>query len=264
MGDRSPGTAGGDCLMGNQVCSNGHRWKTRFTPAPSELRCPEDGCGLPAEPTLKARLGGPGLGAPEARPLADAHARFSGLVTEWPCFFKEHRCGHSRWGDIDPHHLIPADWIKQNFRDLPDIELADILYAPILGTPLCRKAHEAVEARTAYIHWHELDRSGADRVLQADRSQISRTPSDTGEAEARESARGGGRGSRLMPNWTLEKLLENLGLEVDQILSMPAAEDKQDADGFHLSIDGEHPFERTPIRLKQGDIEVEIFVTKQG
>jgi hypothetical protein len=144
-------------LMGKQICSNGHQWQSRFHPSPSELRCPEDGCGLPAEPTLKARSGGSGLSAPESRSLADAHARFSTLVTEWPCFFREHRRGHTCWGDIDPHHLVPASWIKQTFRDLPDVELADILYAPIIGTPLCRKAHEAVEARTEFIHWHELD-----------------------------------------------------------------------------------------------------------
>lgn len=141
--------------MGRQRCGQGHEWKTKFQPYPSELRCPEDGCGLPAEPTLKAKAG---LGrAPEPRVLADAHSLFSTLVTEWPCFFSENREGHTCWGEVDPHHLVPASWIKSTFRDIPDPEMADILYAPLIGVPLCRKAHQAVEARTEFIYWHELD-----------------------------------------------------------------------------------------------------------
>lgn len=66
-----------------------------------------------------------------------------------------------------------------------------------------------------------------------------------------------------MPGWTLQKFLENLGVDVDQMLSMPDAKDKEDDRGFHVSIDGEQPFKRTPIRFKQGDVEVEILVTKQ-
>jgi hypothetical protein len=144
--------------MGKQVCPNGHEWKSRFQPSPRELFCKEDGCGLPAEPSLRSKSSGPGLRASEARVVADAHSRFSSLVTEWPCFFRSRRKGHTCWGDIDPHHLVPADWIRQTYRDLPDVDLADILYAPIIGTPLCRKAHEAVEARLSeFIFWHELD-----------------------------------------------------------------------------------------------------------
>jgi hypothetical protein len=147
--------------MANYDCRNGHTWIARsnlsrgFSPA--ELRCPEDGCGLPAEPKLKASRSGGGLSKPESRVLTDAHTRFSTLVTEWPCWFKEHRRGHSCWGDLDPHHLVPASWIKDTFRDLPDVDLGDILYAPIIGTPLCRKAHEAVENRSEHIYWHDLD-----------------------------------------------------------------------------------------------------------
>ena len=122
--------------MGRQVCGNGHEWKTRFQPYPSELRCPKDGCGLSAEPSLKSKGGGLGSSAPESRILSDAHTRFSLLVTEWPCFFSERREGHGCWGPKDPHHLIPAAWIKATFRDLPDVDLASILYEPIVGVPL--------------------------------------------------------------------------------------------------------------------------------
>jgi hypothetical protein len=147
--------------MANYACANGHTWSGKSNLSkgfsPSELRCPEMGCSLPAEPKLKQGSGGMGSSAPESRVLADAHTRFSSLVTEWPCFFADRRAGHGCWGPRDPHHLLPASWLKATFGDLSDIDLADILYAPIIGTPLCRKAHEAVEARTEFIYWHELD-----------------------------------------------------------------------------------------------------------
>jgi hypothetical protein len=147
--------------MADYACSSGHTWSGKSSLSkgfsPSELRCPEMGCNLPAEPKLKARGNGRGSGATEPRVLADAHTRFSSLVTEWPCFFSEHRRNHQCWGPKDPHHLLPASWIKATFRDLPDVDLADILYAPIIGVPLCRKAHEAVEARTEFIYRHELE-----------------------------------------------------------------------------------------------------------
>lgn len=65
-----------------------------------------------------------------------------------------------------------------------------------------------------------------------------------------------------MPDWTLRKFLEGLGLDVDQMLSMPNST-VEEPGGFHVYIDGELPFKRTPLRLKQGDVEVEILVTKQ-
>jgi hypothetical protein len=163
--------------MGKQVCSNGHEWKTRFQPSPRERWCPEDGCGLPAEPSLKAKHGGPSLSKPESRVLADAHTRFSILVCEWPCWFAERRDAHSCWGDIDPHHLVPASFIKEQFGTLPDPELADILYAPIIGVSLCRKAHEAVEKRVSqFIFWHELDPECKDFCRRIDRKYASRHP----------------------------------------------------------------------------------------
>jgi hypothetical protein len=70
---------------------------------------------------------------------------------------KRRRPGHSCWGQKDPHHLIPARIIKAHYGDLPDPELADILYAPIIGMPLCRAAHDAVERHFDYVYWHELD-----------------------------------------------------------------------------------------------------------
>jgi hypothetical protein len=142
--------------VGKHTCENGHEWKSRFQPAPSELRCPE--CGEYAQPKLKARNAGPGLRAQAESPtVAAAHERFTELVTEWPCWAKAHRRDHRCWGPIDPHHLVPASWIKSTYGQLPSELLAEILYAPIIGAPLCRKAHEAVESRSLIIAWHELD-----------------------------------------------------------------------------------------------------------
>jgi hypothetical protein len=162
--------------MANYRCSNGHTWKGKSSLSkgfnPGELLCPEEGCGLPNEGLKSNGSGSSSLRVVEAPVLAEAHDRFSQLVTEWPCFFTDtvngkarrrderdpeldHRCWPHR--HRDPHHLIPASWIKEHFCDLPDVELADILYAPDIGVPLCRKAHEAVEARTDFIYWDELD-----------------------------------------------------------------------------------------------------------
>jgi len=155
--------------MANYRCSNGHTWTGKSSLSksfnPGELLCPKQGCGLPNEGMKSNGNGSSSLRAVESPVLAEAHSRFTQLVTEWPCFFADtvnrelRRPDHQCWPrrHRDPHHLIPASWIKQHFGDLPDVDLADILYASIIGVPLCRRAHEAVEARTDFIYWHELD-----------------------------------------------------------------------------------------------------------
>jgi hypothetical protein len=167
--------------MANYRCPKGHTWEGKsnlskhFTPG--ELLCPEEGCGLQNE-GLKSNGGGSSLrAAPEPAVIAEAHARFSQLVTEWPCFFadkvdgKRRRPDHECWPHRhrDPHHLIPATWIREHFGDLPDPELGDILYAPIIGVPLCRRAHEAVENRTEFIYRDELDAELLDFCRRIDR-----------------------------------------------------------------------------------------------
>lgn len=142
--------------MGKQTCPSGHTWKTKFQASPRELFCRE--CGERALPSLRAKSSGPGLRAEAESPtLAEAHARFTQLVCEWPCWARENRPGHKCWGDIDPHHLVPASWIRQTYGTLPSELLAAILYAPILGAPVCRAFHEALENRSEVIAWHELD-----------------------------------------------------------------------------------------------------------
>lgn len=165
--------------MADYSCRNDHAWKGKSSLSPrfhpSELRCPD--CGCQAEPKLKQSSGRRnGVQASESPIVAEAHARFTTLVTEWPCFLadkvagKPRRPDHRCWGRKDPHHLVPADWIRRTFGDLPDVELADILYAPILGVPLCRLVgHEAVErAVSEHIYWHELDDEAKDFCRRID------------------------------------------------------------------------------------------------
>lgn len=149
--------------MANYHCRHGHTWKGKSSLSkafdPAELICPK--CEAPAE-TFNG-TGQSSLRKAESGVLAEAHARFTTLVTEWPCFFADRANGvlrrpdHSCWGRKDPHHLIPARFIKAHYGDLPDPELADILYAPIIGVPLCRRAHDAVERHSDYVYRHELD-----------------------------------------------------------------------------------------------------------
>lgn len=164
--------------MANYACRNGHAWQGKSSLSagfsPAELRCPE--CGAGAEPKLKQSSGRRNaVQAGESPVIAEAHARFTALVTEWPCWFtdrvegKRRRPDHRCWGRRDPHHLIPASFIREHFGDLPDPELADILYAPIIGVPLCRAAHEAVERRSDYVYWHELDPELIDFCQRMDR-----------------------------------------------------------------------------------------------
>jgi hypothetical protein len=83
------------------------------------------------------------------------------------CFFADvteagepRRPDHQCSGCLDPHHLIAKNWIQRHFNDLPEDELLAIKYAPIIGCPLCRKAHEGVPANLKpgdRVFYEELD-----------------------------------------------------------------------------------------------------------
>jgi hypothetical protein len=64
----------------------------------------------------------------------------------------KHHCTHPK----DSHHLVPKDFIRQRFRTLPEPELLSILFNPLIGAPICRKAHEAVESGNDKIYWQDL------------------------------------------------------------------------------------------------------------
>jgi hypothetical protein len=98
-----------------------------------------------------------------------AHRHFTAVVTapDRFCFFRDHteagdqrRPGHECDGCLDAHHLIAKSWIQRYFGDLPEDELLAIKYAPIIGCPLCRFAHDALPANLHAgdrVFYEELD-----------------------------------------------------------------------------------------------------------
>lgn len=139
-------------------CRNGHEWKTeRFKAQPWEFACPE--CELRAEPSLKASSGPSLQGDAESPAHKAAREAFDELVTSFPCWARDHRPGHVCRGPKDAHHVLPKSWIEQYFNFLSEPDLLAIKYAPVIGAPACRGGfHAALEARTDFIYWAELDR----------------------------------------------------------------------------------------------------------
>jgi hypothetical protein len=99
------------------------------------------------------------------------------VCDERPCFFATtkppyghpRRPGHICAGVLDAHHLIEKQWIRRYFGDLPEDELLEILYAPIIGSPLCRdRAHEAVGRRMDRIYFDELEDDLIDFCIRVD------------------------------------------------------------------------------------------------
>lgn len=113
---------------------------------------------------------------PETSAAKAARLAFNETVSAKPCFFADcteagdpRRPGHVCDGPRDAHHLIEKQWIKRYFADLPEDELLAILFAPILGAPLCRYgAHEPVTRRMARIYFDELDQDLIDECQRID------------------------------------------------------------------------------------------------
>jgi len=140
--------------MGFLYCPEGkHEVKVAFQPKPGERYCPDHGCHLqPLPKKPSANLGGRRESGAETR----ARQRFNRAVCRRPCFFQRHREGHRCAFPLDPHHLVPKEWMRREL-DLPEDELIAVMYDPVIGAPLCRAAHQAVEARTDFIYWDELE-----------------------------------------------------------------------------------------------------------
>jgi hypothetical protein len=116
-----------------------------------------------------------------------ARDHFNDVVKSWRCWFSKHRpCGlchgggeirsHAGYGATwmtcfecggvgkhnctypkDAHHLIPKDFIRQRYRGIASEEkLLAVLFNPLIGAPLCRKAHDAIEAGSDHIYWEDL------------------------------------------------------------------------------------------------------------
>ncbi len=132
----------------------GHPVQVRSNPPAGERICPDHGAPLspdnPAAPkkTTGLRRSGSRESAAEKR----ARQRFYRVVCADPCFFstimpsgEKRRPGHRCRYPLDPHHLISKSWIKRELGELPETELLDLIWNPILGVCLCRGAHDAVE-----------------------------------------------------------------------------------------------------------------------
>jgi hypothetical protein len=79
---------------------------------------------------------------------------------------------HTCSGPKDAHHLVRASWIKRNFADLPEDKLLAILYSPLIGSPLCRAAHDPVTAKTQRIYFDELTQECIEFCEEVDRRYL--------------------------------------------------------------------------------------------
>lgn len=142
-------------------CASSSPFKTEgFQRQSHESNCPDcEGRLLTGmELNARKRLSRAGARLREESPAErEARAAFNAAVLAWPCFARENRPGHRCAGRKDAHHLIPKDWIRQTFRDLPEPALLAILFEPLIGCPACRAFHIALEQRTDFIHWDELE-----------------------------------------------------------------------------------------------------------
>jgi len=84
----------------------------------------------------------------------DAHDRFRAVVTRQPCLFSTTRPGHECSGPLDPHHVVPAQYLKNHFSTLEDKWA--LIYSPDVGVPLCRAAHDPVTTHATYVFLQEL------------------------------------------------------------------------------------------------------------
>jgi hypothetical protein len=57
----------------------------------------------------------------------------------------------------DAHHLVPQRFTRKMFKAvLPEDQFVAILHNPLIGAPLCRKAHDAIEAKQDRIYFEDL------------------------------------------------------------------------------------------------------------
>ena len=95
---------------------------------------------------------------PKKRSAAEreAHDRFRRLVLAEPCLFSQTRQEHRCEGQLDPHHVLPKQFLKAHFSTQPDSIKWRLIHAPELGVPLCRSAHDAVTVHATHVWREEL------------------------------------------------------------------------------------------------------------
>ena len=67
-----------------------------------------------------------------------------------------HRAGHKCSGPVDPHHVLPKQFLKGAFSTFAEEEKWWHVHNPDNGVPLCRAAHDAVTTKMGYIFREEL------------------------------------------------------------------------------------------------------------
>lgn len=92
-----------------------------------------------------------------------ARRQFNNIVCAERCFFstrdeydEPRRPGHRCSYPLDAHHLVPKQFVTANFSDLPPDAYLAIIFNPLIGAPLCRRAHDQVTLHHESIHWEEL------------------------------------------------------------------------------------------------------------
>lgn len=144
-------------------------YKTReFERQPDETHCPECGdgrllTGMERNARKKASQRNGRLrnqSDAESRAAEEFHERVA--PSGEACWAKTARHGHVCRGRIEAHHILPLDWWRKAFGDLPEDELLALMYAPVIGAPLCGGFHVAVTpgvgGRKDFIYFNELDR----------------------------------------------------------------------------------------------------------
>lgn len=167
----------------------GHPVNVRFQPSAGERFCPEHGTPLrtadPSKPRTSQRIG-----RKESAAETRARQRFNRVVCEWPCFFRRHRDGHRCTYPLDAHHLVPKRFLRQRLV-LDEAELLEVLYNPLIGAPLCRAAHDAVERGAERIYFEELSAECVEFVGSLPDFVLLRLEDDCPHREAAGSAASG-------------------------------------------------------------------------
>lgn len=153
----------------------GHEVKVRFQPSQGERFCPDHRCLLLPLSVAKRSKAMGRVGRRESSTEERARKHFNAVVTARRCYFSDttfagepRRPGHKCRYPLDSHHLIPKEWMRREL-DLPEDELIAVMFNPLVGAPLCRAAHDAVECRTDFIYLEEIDDDLIDLCERFDR-----------------------------------------------------------------------------------------------
>jgi hypothetical protein len=75
----------------------------------------------------------------------------------WVCTACNGDGRHHCEGRKDAHHLVPQRFTRRMFQGvLSEADFVAILHNPLIGAPLCRKAHDLIEAKRDRIYFEDL------------------------------------------------------------------------------------------------------------